>query len=150
MKWIKVALIAIPLALNFAASSANAQDFPKGPVKIIVPFPPGGPTDTVGRLLAQKLQETWGQTVIVENRSGVSGTIGSHAVAKSPPDGSIFVVGTTSSHAVSPALIPNMPYDNLRDFSPVALIASFPNVLIANPNGPKTLLDLISPMETIR
>ena len=87
MKWIKVALIAIPLVLNFAAGSAKAQDFPKGPVKIIVPFPPGGPTDTVGRLLAQKLQETWGQTVVLDYKPGAGTTIGVDFVAKSPPDG---------------------------------------------------------------
>jgi len=68
----KVALIVIPLALNFVAKPAFAQDFPKGPVKIIVPFPPGGPTDTVGRLLAQKLQETWGQTVVLDYKPGAA------------------------------------------------------------------------------
>jgi tripartite-type tricarboxylate transporter receptor subunit TctC len=76
LKWIKVALITIPLTINFAGSSAHAQDFPKGPVKIIVPFPPGGPTDTVGRLLAQKLQETWGQTVVLDYKPGAGTTIG--------------------------------------------------------------------------
>lgn len=130
------------------AQSVKSSPYPTKSIRWVIPFPPGGATDTLGRFLAFKLSETWGQTVIVENRSGVSGTIGSHAVAKSTPDGSIFVVGTTSSHAVSPALIPNMPYDNLRDFSPVALIASFPNVLIANPNGPKTLVDLISQLKS--
>ncbi len=125
------------------AQPFKASAYPNKSVRWIIPFPPGGATDALGRFLAQKLSESWGQTVVVENRAGASGTIGSDMVAKSAPDGSIFVVGTTSSHAVSPALIPAIPYDNLKDFSPVALIATFPNVLIVNPNGPSTLTELI-------
>jgi tripartite-type tricarboxylate transporter receptor subunit TctC len=129
------------------AQSVKASSYPNKAVRWIIPFPPGGATDLLGRFLAQKLSENWGQTVVVENRAGASGTIGSDMVSKSPPDGSTFVVGTTSSHAVSPALNPSMPYDNLRDFSPVALIATFPNVLVVNPNGPKTLTDLIAQLK---
>jgi len=129
------------------AQSAKASTYPNKAVRWIIPFPPGGATDLLGRFLAQKLSDNWGQTVVVENRAGASGTIGSDMVAKSLPDGSIFVVGTTSSHAVSPALNPSLPYDNLRDFSPVALIATFPNVLVVNPNGPKTLTDLIAQLK---
>jgi len=130
------------------AQPVKASNYPTKSVRWIIPFPPGGATDALGRFLAQKLSESWGQTVVVENRAGASGTIGSDMVAKSAPDGSTFVVGTTSSHAVSPALNPSMPYDNLRDFSPVALIATFPNVLVVNPNGPKTLIDLIAQLKT--
>lgn len=129
------------------AQSAKASSYPNKAVRWIIPFPPGGATDLLGRFLAQKLSDNWGQTVVVENRAGASGTIGSDMVAKSLPDGSIFVVGTTSSHAVSPALNPSLPYDNLRDFSPVALIATFPNVLVVNPNGSKTLADLIAQLK---
>ncbi len=130
------------------AQTVKASTYPTKSVRWIIPFPPGGATDALGRFLAQKLSESWGQAVVVENRAGASGTIGSDMVAKSAPDGSTFVVGTTSSHAVSPALIPAIPYDNLRDFSPVALIATFPNVLIVNPNGPSTLIELIAQLKS--
>ncbi len=143
------ALSTLAVLCSYAqAQPVKASAYPNKSVRWIIPFPPGGATDMLGRFLAQKLSESWGQTVVVENRAGASGTIGSDMVAKSLPDGSIFVVGTTSSHAVSPALNPSMPYDNLRDFSPVALIATFPNVLIVNPNGPKTLIELITQLKS--
>jgi tripartite-type tricarboxylate transporter receptor subunit TctC len=139
---------------GFAAVAATAQaqtakpaPYPTKPVRWIIPFPPGGATDLLGRFVGQRLSEQWGQPVVIENRAGASGTIGSDLVAKSAPDGGTFVVGTTSSHAVSPALNPNIPYDNLRDFTPVALIATFPNVLVVNPSGPKTLQELIAQLK---
>ena len=112
MNWFKVALIAIPLAISSTASFA--QDFPKGPVKIIVPFPPGGPTDTVGRLLAQKLQESWGQTVVLDYKPGAGTTIGVDFVAKSNPDG-LTIGMVNSSLAVNPTLRKKLPYDTLKD-----------------------------------
>ena len=118
--------------------------YPSKAVRWVIPFPPGGATDLLGRYVGQKLTEAWGQSVVVENRAGASGMIGSDLVAKSAPDGTTFVVGTTSSHAVSPALNPKIPYDNLRDFTPVALIATFPNVLAVPPSGPKTLQELLA------
>jgi tripartite-type tricarboxylate transporter receptor subunit TctC len=135
------------LSLGAQAQPAKPVPYPSKPVRWIVPFPPGGATDLLGRFVAQRLSETWGQPVVVENRAGASGTIGSDLVAKAAPDGATFVVGTTSSHAVSPALNPNIPYDNLRDFTPVALIATFPNVLVVNPSGPKTLQELIAQLK---
>lgn len=129
------------------AQPAKPVPYPSKPVRWIVPFPPGGATDLLGRFVAQRLSESWGQPVLIENRAGASGTIGSDLVAKAAPDGLTFVVGTTSSHAVSPALNPNIPYDNLRDFTPVALIATFPNVLVAHPSGPRTLQELIAQLK---
>jgi len=135
------------LAATAQAQPAKPAPYPTKPVRWIVPFPPGGATDLLGRFVAQRLSETWGQPVVIENRAGASGTIGSDLVAKAAPDGHIFVVGTTSSHAVSPALNPNIPYDNLRDFTPVALIATFPNVLVVHPSGPKTLQELLAQLK---
>ncbi len=129
------------------AQTPRAASYPSKPVRWIIPFPPGGATDLLGRFVGQRLSESWGQPVVIENRAGASGTIGSDLVAKAVPDGVTFVVGTTSSHAVSPALNPNIPYDNVRDFTPVALIATFPNVLVVHPSGPKTLQELISQLK---
>ena len=135
------------VATSAQAQTARAGAYPTKAVRWIIPFPPGGATDLLGRFLGQRLSEIWGQPVVVENRAGASGTIGSDVVAKAAPDGATFVVGTTSSHAVSPALNPNIPYDNLRDFTPVALIATFPNVLVVNASGPKTLQELITQLK---
>lgn len=137
----------VALAVTAQAQPAKPAPYPSKPLRWIIPFPPGGATDLLGRFVAQRLSETWGQPVVVENRSGASGTIGSDLVAKASPDGGTFVVGTTSSHAVSPALNPNIPYDNLRDFTAVALIATFPNVLVVHPSGPRTLQELIAQLK---
>jgi tripartite-type tricarboxylate transporter receptor subunit TctC len=128
-------------ALAQAVQGANA--YPNHPVKLVIPFPPGGATDVIGRLVAQRLGEAWGQTVIVENRSGASGAIGSASVAKSAPDGYTLLVGTTSSHGVSPAINPKLPYQ-ISDFSPITLLATFPNVIVVHPSVAKTLPELIA------
>lgn len=126
---------------------AQAASFPAKPVRWIVPFPPGGATDIIARLVAQKLTETWSQTVLVENRSGAAGAIGSDVVAKATPDGYTILMGTTSTHAVSPAINPKLPYDTLADFTPVTLVATFPNVLVAHPSTARTLQELIATLK---
>ena len=126
---------------------AQASSFPAKPVRWIVPFPPGGATDIIARIVAQKLTETWGQAVLVENRAGAAGAIGSEAVARSTPDGYTILMGTTSTHAVSPAINPKLPYDTLADFTPVTLVATFPNVLVAHPSTAKTLQELIAQLK---
>ncbi|MEP7206264.1 MAG: tripartite tricarboxylate transporter substrate binding protein [Casimicrobiaceae bacterium] len=118
------------------AAPALAQGFPAKPVKLVVPFPPGGPLDVIGRLIAQKLTEAWGQSVVVENRPGAGGNIGADAVAKSPPDGYTVVMGALSTHAVNPHLFSKMPYDAVKDFAPITLVAVTPNVLVVNPGLP--------------
>lgn len=123
---------------------AQTAPYPSKPVRYIVPFPPGGATDIIARIVAQKLTDTWGQSVIVENRSGAAGAIGSQAVAKSAPDGYTILMGTTSTHAVNPAVNPKLPYDNIADFAAVTLVATFPNVLVAHPATAKTLPELIA------
>jgi tripartite-type tricarboxylate transporter receptor subunit TctC len=121
-----------------------AQAYPSRPVRYIVPFPPGGATDIIARVLAQKMSEAWGQPVVVENRAGAAGAIGSDAVAKAAPDGYTILMGTTSTHAVNPAINPNLPYNNVTDFAPVTLVATFPNVLVAHPSTAGSLQELIA------
>ncbi len=132
-------------ATCLVAAPAAAQSFPNRPVKLVVPFPPGGPLDTVGRTIAQKLTEAWGQSVVVENKPGAGGNIGADAVAKSPPDGYTVVMGALSTHAVNPSLYPKMPYDAVKDFAPITLVAITPNVLVVNPALPvNSVQDLVA------
>ena len=128
--------IALSLATLAAVGFANAQAFPQKPVRLVVPFPPGGPIDTVARAIAQKLTEAWGQTVVVDNRPGAGGNIGADLVAKAAPDGYTVVMGALSTHAVNPSLYPKMPYDAAKDFAPISLVAVTPNVLVVNPSLP--------------
>ena len=113
-----------------------AQTFPTRPVKIVVPFPPGGPLDAAGRAIADKLTQMWHQPVVVENKPGAGGNIGADLVAKSPPDGYTVVMGALSTHAVNPSLYPTMPYDAVKDFAPITLVAVTPNVLVVHPTLP--------------
>ena len=132
------------LLLVFFASTAAGQTYPSRPVRWIVPFPPGGATDILARIVAQKMTESWGVAVVVENRAGAAGAIGSDAVAKAAPDGYTILMGTTSTHAVNPAINPKLPYDNLADFTAVTLVATFPNVLVAHPSTASSLPELIA------
>lgn len=142
----------IALAVFFCAalatltpSLAAAQAFPSKPVKLVIPFPPGGSLDNVGRLIAQKLSEAWGQQVVIENKPGAGGNIGADAVAKSPPDGYTAVMGALSTHAVNPSLYRTMPYDAAKDFAPISNVAITPNVLIVSVKSPiHTLPELIA------
>ena len=129
------------------SASVMAQAYPSRAVRFIVPFPPGGATDIIARVLAQKMSESWSHPVVVENRAGAAGAIGSDAVAKSAPDGYTILMGTTSTHAVNPAINPKLPYNNLSDFSPVTLVATFPNVLVAHPSTANTLQELIAALK---
>jgi tripartite-type tricarboxylate transporter receptor subunit TctC len=133
-------------ALAFCAA-AFAQAYPARPVRIVVPFPPGGAPDIIGRLLSQKMSESWGQPVIIENRAGAAGSIGSDFVAKSAPDGYTLVMASASTHAVGPAVNPKLPYDNITDFTPVTLVATFPNVLVAHPASADSLRDLLAKLK---
>jgi len=133
-------------AIPFAASPAFAQGtYPNKPVRLVVPFPAGGTTDILARAAAQKLSETWGQQVIVDNRPGAGGNIGSELVAKAAPDGYTLLMGTVGTHAINPSLYAKMPYDHVKDFAPVILVAGVPNVLVVNPDLPiKTVPELIA------
>jgi tripartite-type tricarboxylate transporter receptor subunit TctC len=115
---------------------AGAQTYPSRPVKLVVGFPPGGGTDILARIVAQKLSDSWGQQAIVENRPGASATIGANAVAKAPPDGYTLSMGQLTPNAIAPALMPNLPYDAVKDFVPIILVATSPNVLVVHPGLP--------------
>ena len=119
-----------------AASAADPAAFPTHPVRLVIPFPAGGPLDAVGRAIAQKLGDAWGQSVVVDNRPGAGGNIGADLVAKSAPDVYTVVMGALSTHAVNPSLYPSMPYDAVKDFAPITLVAITPNVLVVNPSLP--------------
>jgi len=133
---VAVASAVVGIALAFPALSQAPAAYPNRPVKLVVPFPPGGPLDIVGRAIAQKLSEAWGQAVVVDNRPGAGGNIGADIVAKSPPDGYTILMGALSTHAVNPSLYAKMPYDAVADFAPITLVAVTPNVLVVNASLP--------------
>jgi tripartite-type tricarboxylate transporter receptor subunit TctC len=128
--FILLAAIALPW------SPAHAQTWPSRPVRLVVPFAPGGTADTLGRLVASKLAETFKETFVVENRAGAGGVIGSELVAKAEPDGYTLVVSGVASHAIAPAMSKNFPFDPLRDFTHIALFGGPPGVLVIYPGLP--------------
>jgi tripartite-type tricarboxylate transporter receptor subunit TctC len=136
MRLARIAALAAALA---CAGFVHAQDrWPSKPIRYIVPFAAGGTTDVLGRMVTPKLGEALGTTFVVENRPGAGGNVGSEALARSAPDGYTIGGGTVSSHAINASLYPKMPYDNLKDFVPVALLVTVPNVLVVNPAIPAT------------
>jgi tripartite-type tricarboxylate transporter receptor subunit TctC len=130
--FLRNALLAALCALPFAASA----QYPDKPIRYVVPYPPGGPLDTVARLLGQKVSERLGQPVIVDNKPGAGGNIGADFVAKSAQDGYTILMGAVATHAINPALYAKMPYDPVKDFTPITLIGVTPNVLVVNPTVP--------------
>jgi len=131
-----VTIISAGLALALQANPAAAQTFPAKPVRMIIGFAAGGTTDLVGRLVAQRLGDAWGQTVVVENRPGASGMIAAEAVAKAPADGYTLLLTPQTSLAVAPALYGKAPYDASRDFTPITLMGSTPTIMVVNPAFP--------------
>jgi tripartite-type tricarboxylate transporter receptor subunit TctC len=111
----------------------SATSWPARPVRIVVPFPPGGTTDILARALAPELQRAFGQTFVIDNKAGAGGNTGAAEVAKAAPDGYTLLMGTVGTHAINPSLYPRMPYDHVKDFVPVTLVAGVPNVLVVNP-----------------
>jgi tripartite-type tricarboxylate transporter receptor subunit TctC len=135
--------LAILAALALPTDS-HAQPYPSGPIRIVVPFTPGGGTDILARLIGQKLNEAWGQPVVVENRAGASGTVGTAVVAKAAPDGQTALI-TPAAYAGNPSLYKHLPYDNVRDLAPVSLLASGPLVLVVHPSLPvRSIKELIA------
>ncbi len=134
----------LSFVLSWVCGLAIAQNYPNKPIKLIVPFPPGGPTDIVARPLAQMLGESMKQSVIVENKGGAGGSVAADFVAKSPPDGYTIMVGTVGTHAINGSLYRQLPYDMTKDFTPIALVASAPLVIaVPASSNIKTLADLI-------
>lgn len=125
------------LACVAAAGPAIAQTaFPTKPIRLVCPFPPGGTTDLVARLVAQKLTEAWGQQVVVDNRPGAGGVIGTEMVAQAAPDGYTVLLGSITTHAVNPALYKSLKFDPVKDFNPVSLVVSSPQLLAVHPSVP--------------
>jgi tripartite-type tricarboxylate transporter receptor subunit TctC len=141
-------LVVLAAAALLSAAAAAQGAWPNKPVRIVVPFAAGGTTDILARALAPELSRVFGQTFIVENKPGAGGNLGADNVAKSPPDGYSLLMGTVGTHAINPSLYPKMPYDHVKDFAPVTLVAGVPNVLVMNPAkaeayGIRTVPDLI-------
>ncbi len=136
---------AIALALTAATCAAHAQNYPVKPLRMVVPFAPGGPNDILGRLISQKLTETWGQTVVVDNRGGAGGTVGLEAASRLPGDGYAIAMGGSSNLAVAPSLYAKLAYDPVRDFTPIINVAIVPYALAVNPTVPaKNVRELIA------
>ncbi|MDQ8729332.1 tripartite tricarboxylate transporter substrate binding protein [Bradyrhizobium sp. LHD-71] len=140
----------IPLAVLASGDShaQSAASYPERQITIIVPFPPGGSVDVLGRTIAQKLNDAWGKPVVVENRAGASTIIGTTALAKAPPDGYTLIIAV-SSHTTNPSLSTKLPFDTEKDFAPIALLAKAPVVLYANPKfPPNNLKELVAHAKT--
>ncbi len=123
-------------ALLAGSLPAWAQPYPNRPLRIVVPFPPGGGTDIGTRIVAQKLQEAWGQAVIVENKPGAAGIVGTELTAKSAPDGYTFMMGNIGTHAINVSLYKKLAYDPVKDFAPVSMVADLPLLLLVHPSVP--------------
>ena len=142
-KWLCVA--AAMLGLSAAINSAQAQNYPARAITLVIPFAPGGSTSIVGRGIADKMSELLGEKVIVDNRPGAGGTVGTKAVAKSDPDGYTLLLGYTGTLAIGPSLYKNPGYDPRKDFAPIGMIGNAPNSLVVHPSFPaKTVAELIA------
>lgn len=136
---------ALLCAIALFCGGASAQEYPVRPVRIVVPFPPGGTTDVVARLISQRLGERLGQPVVLENRPGANGGIGAALVAKAEPDGYTLLFGGTGTNAISPAMNPNLPYDSEKDFVPISLAVNLPLILVVPASSQtRTFQDLVS------
>lgn len=141
-KWIA---LGVAIGLVAGISSANAQNYPNRAITLVIPFAPGGSTSIVGRAIADKMSELPGEKLVVDNRPGAGGTVGTKAVAKSEPDGYTLVLGYTGTLAIGPSLYKSVGYDPRKDFAPIGLIGNAPNSLVVNPSFPaKTVAELIA------
>lgn len=140
-----IRLLTALAALALATATAGAQTFPDRPVKILVPQTPGGASDALARIVAQKLSEKWGQPVVVENRAGAGGNVGMEVVANSPPDGYTLLMSYVGTHAINGALYKKLPFDPEKDFAPVATLATLPFVVVTKSDAAfKTIPDLVA------
>jgi len=144
-KVLRTALLALGAVLSFTAPlAAQAQSYPERPIKFVVPYPPGGGTDVVARIVQPRLQAVLGQSIVIDNKGGAGGSLGTDIVSKATPDG-YTVLFTLSSHTINPAIFPKLPYDTLKDFEPVGTVASLPQLLAANLNVPvRSVADVVA------
>jgi len=141
--WITSTLLAISATCSTAQTTASS--YPQKPIRMIVPFTPGGSTDILARAIGQELTKAWGQSVVIENIAGAGGSIGADRAAKSPADGYTLLMGHIGTLAVNPSLYPKLPYNPVKDFAPVAWVARVPNILAVNPNVPaKNVQELVA------
>ena len=132
-----------------SVTDASVANFPTKPLRFVVPYPPGGPLDVMARVLAEKVKASVGQPIVVENKPGAGGNIGADLIAKAQPDGYALVMGAVATHAINPWLFASIPYDSIKDFAPIVLAASVPNVLLVNldfaqKNNIQTVQDLVA------
>jgi tripartite-type tricarboxylate transporter receptor subunit TctC len=140
----RIAGVLFAAAALVAPSLAGAQQYPSRPVSLIVPFPAGSTTDLVGRILADRLKDALGQSVVIDNRGGAGGMVGSEAVARAEPDGYTLLMGTIGTHSINPYVYPKVSYDPIADFTPIIQFGTAPNVLVVHPSLPvKTVKELI-------
>ncbi len=131
--WIRLAALAI---LTVASTAALAQGYPSRPIRIVVGFPPGGGNDIIARLVGAKMQEAWGQAVVIENKPGANSIIAAEFVAKAAPDGYTLLVNATGGMSINPVIYTQLPYDSLKDFVPISMVGVFPLVLVVHPSVP--------------
>jgi tripartite-type tricarboxylate transporter receptor subunit TctC len=132
------------LSASTIAGRASVESYPSRPIKLIVPFPAGGPTDVQARIVAQEMSKTLGQQIVIDNRGGAGGSIAAQAAATSAPDGYTVFFATGGTHGINPSLYKNVPYDAVKDFDPVVFISTSPNVFVANPKFPaNTMAELV-------
>ena len=129
-------LVAVAFLSVGASQALQAQDFPSRPIRMVIAFPPGGPTDFVGRLIAEKMKDILGQPVVVENKAGANGAIGADFVAKAEPDGHTIFLTTVGAVCITPNMRSDLPYDTLRDFAPISLVVRNTTVLVVKPDSP--------------
>ena len=145
---ILVAVIGLALTLGYAQAQAilgaEPNSYPNRAIRIIVPFPPGGPADMIARLVGQRMSEDWGQPVLIENRAGGNTAIGAQAAARSPPDGYTLFAAMDTTMVLNPLVTPNLPYDPLTDFAPITLLIKTVALVVVRSDGPKTIKELIA------
>ena len=138
------ALLALGASCCLATPPALADGYPERPIRLVVPYPPGGGTDVIARIVQPRLQALLGQPLVIDNKGGAGGSLGTEVVSKAAPDG-YTVLFTLSSHTINPAIFPKLPYDTLKDFEPVGTVASLPQLLAANPGLPvRTVADVVA------
>jgi tripartite-type tricarboxylate transporter receptor subunit TctC len=143
-----IAVIGLAVTLGYvqaqAPLGAETHNYPNRAIRIIVPFPPGGPADMIARLVAQRMSEDWGQPVLIENRAGGNTAIGAQAAARSPPDGYTLLAAMDTTMVLNPLVTPNLPYEPLIDFAPITLLIKTVALVVVRSDGPKTLKELIA------
>jgi tripartite-type tricarboxylate transporter receptor subunit TctC len=133
------------IALNALAAPAAGPDYPSKPIRVVVTFPPGGPTDVVARIIGQRFTDKWGHTVVIDNRAGGGGIVGTEIVARAAPDGYNLLIGTAGGMSINPALHAKLSYDPFKDFAPVSMLVINPQILVVHPAvQANTVLDLVA------